>query len=252
MFNFSDQPENATIPEEEESEDLELSGIELTEKEIELLGNKNRSKFNQTTSASSSNVIPEAKDTFPQFVLSAPVSIRPSQFQTNDTRMTESFNRNASRTHVNTSKLTRPSLFNTNRRESRFDGSVLIVEDTEDLSVQIHNNKGNGSRKDSMMNNSPFKYHYEANPRLNETLGLLKEQIDPFDIHLQNAFLDDIDFHEYIQNLDHVVMTARLGAIESDTDLVFQDKSFHILKQVGKGSFGFVYRYLNISIFFCY
>lgn len=211
-----------------------------------LLGNKNRSKFNQTTSASSSNVVPEPSNTFPQFVLSAPISIRPSQFQPNDTKLTESFNQTASQTHVNTSKLSRPSLFNKNHRESRFDGSVLVVEDTEDLSHQIHI-RGNSSRKDSMMN-SPYKNHYEANPRLNETIGLLKDQIDPFDIHLQNAFLDDIDFHEYIQNLDHVLMTARLGAIESDTDLVFHDKTFHIGKQVGKGSFGFVYRYvLNIS-----
>lgn len=215
---------------------------------MELLGNKNRSKFNQTTSASSSNIIPEATNTFPQFLLSAPVSIRPSQFQPNDTKLTESFNQTTSRTHVNVSKLSRPSIFNKNHRESRFDASVLIVEDTDDISVQI-NNKGNGSKKDSMMN-SPFKNHYETNPRLNETVGLLKEQIDPFDSHLQNAFLDDIDFHEYIQNLDHVLITARLGAIESDTDIVFQDKSFHILKQVGKGSFGFVYRCVNCEQFY--
>lgn len=212
---------------------------------MELLGNRNRSKFNQTTSASSSNVtVPEATNAFPKFVLSAPVSIRPSQFQPNDTKLTESFDQTASRTHVNASKLSRPSLFNKNRRESRFDGSVLIVEDTEDLSIQIYNNRANDSRKNSMIS-SPFKKHYESNPRLNETLSLLKEQINPFDIHIQNAFLDDIDFHEYIQNLDHVLMTARLGAIESDTDLVFQDKSFNILKQVGKGSFGFVYRYVD-------
>lgn len=246
-----DQLESATIPEEDESEDLEISGIELTEKEIILLGNKNRSKFNHITSASSSNVVPEASNTCPQFVLSAPVSIRPSQFQPNDTKLTESFNQTASQTHVNASKLSRSSLFNKNRRESRFDTSVFIVEDTEDLSVQIHN-KGNGSRKHSIMN-SPFKNHYEANPRLNGTLSSLKEQIDPFDNHLKNAFLDDIDFHDYIsKNLQNVLITARLGAIEPDTDLVFEDKSFHILKQVGKGSFGFVYRYANISLISSY
>lgn len=215
---------------------------------MELLGNRNRSKFNQTTSALSSNVVPEATNAFPQFVLSAPISIRPSQFQPNDTKLTESFDETASRTHVNAAKLSRPSLFNKNRRESRFDGSVLIVEDTENLSVQIYNNRGNDSRKNSMIS-SPFKKHYESNPRLNETLSLLKEQINPFDIHIQNAFLDDIDFHEYIQNLDHVLITARLGAIESDTELVFQDKSFNILEQVGKGSFGFVYRYVHLLAF---
>lgn len=246
LFFLLDQPENATIPEEDESEDLEISGIELTEKEILLLGNKNRSKVNQTLSASTTNVVPEATNAFPQFLLSAPVSIRPSQFQPNDTKLTESFNQTASRTHGKASKLSRPSLFNKNRRVSRFDESVVIVEDTEDISGQIQN-KGHVSRKDSMMN-SPFKNHYEANPRLNETLGLLKEQIDPFDIHLQNAFLDDIDFHEYIGALEFVIITARIGALEIETDLVFQDKSFQILKHVGKGSFGFVYRYVNIFL----
>lgn len=212
----------------------------MTEEEKRFFGT-NRSKASSSVAEQSKNAtIPKepTPNTFPQFQISAPVSIRPSQFQPNDTKLTETFNQTDSQ--MNSSKLTRPSLFNNMRRESRFDGSVFIVEDTDDMAVQVV--KGNNSRKESTANNS-CKSHYDTNPKLNETLGALKTDVDPFDNHLQNAFLDDIDFHEYIQNLERVLITARLKAIEVDTDLIFHGKTFNILKQVGKGSFGFVYRY---------
>lgn len=225
-----------------------LSGIELTEAEKSALYGKNKSKSdtnptsnslsNVTKPASIAEVDEPASKAFPQFMISAPVSIRPSQFQMNATTLTETFDQTEMQQNQmsNASKMPRPSLFNKRPRESRYDASIVIVEDADELPAQNQMRGRNSSRKESMLN------HFETNPKLNETLGALKHEIDPFDSHLQNAFLDDIDFHEYISNMNNVLITTRVKAIEVDTLLVFQDKTFNILNQIGKGSFGFVYR----------
>lgn len=206
---------------------LEITGIELTEEEQQLFGKKKDKSQSKTVSSA-----PPAD--IPQFQISAPVSIRPSQFQPNETQLGETTNL------LNATKATRQSIFSKMNRESRFEGSVIVVDSPDESPVKVINKQRNSSRKESLLSGS-FNYH--SNARLNETVGALKDQIDPFDTHLQNALIDDIEFHEYIeQNLEHVVITNRLKAIEAGTELVFQDKTFQILKQVGKGSFGFVYR----------
>lgn len=182
----------------------------------------------------------------PNFMICNPVSIRPSQFPMNQTTFNDT-------THTNTKMVEHDveqvgeSLkeFQLNISKSsdqmsakQDDISLIVVEDTDDLS-NVSMSVTNQTRRETM--HSPFKNRYATNPKLNETISAVKE-IDPFDIHLQNALLDDIDFIEYIKSLDYVNITTRVRPIEQNTDLEIGDETFTMLKQIGQGSFGFVYR----------
>lgn len=169
------------------------------------------------------------------FLISNPVSIRPSQFPMNDTiakNESRSVEKSLKELHQSSSKMESVA---TVKPE---DTSLIVVEDTEDLSA-VCKSAANKSRRETV--HSPFKNRYALNPKLNETISAVKD-IDPFDIHLQNAFLDDIDFIEYIRSLEYVNITTRVGAIELNTQLEMGSETFDIVKQIGKGSFGFVYR----------
>lgn len=182
------------------------------------------------------------------FMICNPVSIRPSQFPMNQTNFNDT-------THTNTKMIdyeveqVEESLkefqLNISRNSDQMsakqeDASLIVVEDTDDLSnVYKSMSVANPTRRETV--NSPFKNRYATNPKLNETISSVKE-IDPFDIHLQNALLDDIDFIEYIKSLEYVNITTRVRPIEQNTDLEIGDETFTMLKQIGQGSFGFVYR----------
>lgn len=178
------------------------------------------------------------QDTFPKFQISAPVSIRPSQFMANETKteasMAQSETESMQITTFNSSKIPRPSCVYTKPHENT-ENSVFVIEDTV--------NQSTSSKTMNTLNNtrSPFKNHYGTNTRLNETLSAQKD-IDPFNNQLQNAFLDDIDFIEYIKPLENVFIETRLRPIEAGSDLVLDNKTFQIERKIGQGSFGFVYR----------
>lgn len=124
----------------------------------------------------------------------------------------------------------------------QMDGSIIIIEeDTDEMSTACKSLSAiNRSRRETV--NSPYKNHFSTNPKLNETINAAKDQFDPFDMHLQNAFLDDIDFVEYIKSLENVHMTTRVRPIEVNTEVEIGNETFHIVKQIGQGSFGFVFR----------
>lgn len=179
----------------------------------------------------------------PNFLICNPVSIRPSQFPMNETRVTDTttkddiqlMEKSLKEVHLNASQqaekvhvVTKPE-----------DMSLILVDDTDDLSSTYKTLSAmNKTRRDTI--HSPFKNRYATNPRLNETINAVKE-IDPFDMHLQNAFLDDIDFIEYIRSLENVNIVTRVRPIELNTELEMGTEIFSDLKQIGQGSFGFVY-----------
>lgn len=176
---------------------MDLS-IQLTEDEMADLG------------STSENVSKQA----PNFLISNPVSIRPSQFPMNETK--PSNNTTIVKEEIQSFK----DIPVTPTRSSTIvvkqdDCSLIVVEDTEDLST-VCKSFAEKTRRETM--HSPFKNRYSTNPKLNETISAVKE-IDPFDMHLQNAFLDDIDFIEYIKGLDYVYITTRVRPIEMNTML---------------------------------
>lgn len=183
----------------------------------------------------------------PNFMICNPVSIRPSQFPMNETNVDETSTKNDDGDErkeslkefqldvsVNSNQMT--------EKQEEMAEDVIVVEDTEDLSA-VHwksMSTANQTRRDTM--HSPLKNRFATNPKLNETISAVKE-IDPFDIHLQNALLDDIDFIEYIKtDLDYVNITTRVRAIELNSDLDVGGETYTILAKIGQGSFGFVYR----------
>lgn len=151
----------------------------------------------------------------PTFQISAPVSMRPSQFNMNETKPSQ-INDGVELSADSTTKRqsARPSCAYI---KSEKDESIMIIDDTINHSSSI--------------TRSPFKYHSQA------------KDINPFDIHVQNALLDDIHFIDYINQLDNVFVATRIRPIEVDSDLILDNKTIQITKQIGQGSFGFVYRY---------
>lgn len=178
-------------------------------------------------------------------LISNPVTIRPSQFPMNgtifDNETTAQDTTNANQMMHESVKGAPPNHTKPNPDAEHADGSIIVIEeDTDEMSAAYKSLSAiNRSRRETM--NSPYKNHFSTNPKLNETLNAAK-YVDPFDMHIQNAFLDDIDFVEYIKSLENVHMTTRVRPIEVDTDVEIGNETFHIVKQIGKGSFGFVYR----------
>lgn len=174
------------------------------------------------------------------FVICNPTSIRPSQFPISSASFDDTIEKDdisaveksLKEFQLNLSKTERSAAVKPN------EASLIVVEDTEDLSA-VSRSIANRTRRETV--HSPFKNRYATNPKLNETISAVKD-IDPFDIHLQNAFLDDIDFIEYIRSLEYVHITTRVGAIELNQQLAMGNEMFDVVKQIGKGSFGFVYR----------
>lgn len=199
---------------------LDLS-IELTEAEIAM------------TSETTRKDIPASN-----FLLSNPVSIRPSQFPLNETKVNSTASKAEFQQIEQSFKAIQlsPTKDDDDVIIKEEEVSLIVVEDTDDLT-------GVCKLAANRTMHSPFKNRYATNPKLNETISAVKE-IDPFDMHLQNAFLDDIDFIEYIRSLENVIITTRVRPIELNADLEMCDDTFNITKQIGHGSFGFVYRFV--------
>lgn len=178
------------------------------------------------------------------FMISNPVSIRASQFPLNETKINSTTSK-AEIQQVEQSfkeiQLNAPKVDEDVIIVKPEDASLIVVDDTEDLSTVCKPAAVNKTRRDTV--HSPFKNRFATNPKLNETISAVKE-IDPFDMHLQNAFLDDIDFIEYIRSLENVNIMTRVRSIELNSDVEMGNETFTILKQIGQGSFGFVYRFV--------
>lgn len=173
----------------------------------------------------------------PNFMISNPVSIRPSQFPMNITKFDDTIAKDDVQSVERSFKEIQLSPSKTEVVKVE-DDSLIIVEDTEDLSVVCKS--GAGKIRQETLQNS-FNNRFATNPKLNDTVSAVKDN-GPFDIHVQMAFLDEIDFLEYIKGLDYVNIVERVGAIELNTQLKMGNETFDIVEQIGKGSFGFVYR----------
>lgn len=173
----------------------------------------------------------------PTFQISAPVSIRPSQFNMNETpsqsivKPNDTIDTHELSTQSTTSSLTVASTSAQQTQRSRpscayiktekKDASILVIDDS------MNSSSGTVSREKMT---SPFKYKSR------------NKDIDPFDVHVQNALLDDIHFIDYIEQLDNVFVTTRIRPIEVNSDLILDTSTIEIDEQIGQGSFGFVYR----------
>lgn len=170
----------------------------------------------------------------PTFQISAPMSIRPSQFNMNETKPNETTDIHelsaqstaggpaaaaAAAAASQPVRSSRPSCAYI--KTEKKDASILIIDDS------MNSSSGTVSREKMT---SPFKFHSRT------------KDIDPFDVHVQNALLDDIHFIDYINQLDNVFVTTRIRPLEQNSDLILDTTTIEITKQIGHGSFGFVYR----------
>lgn len=203
---------------------FDLSGIELNETEMKLM-RKDLAECNADLS-------------FPKFQISQPKTIRPSAFN----RMTGHFTILDS-PDESSKQIVHGNNTNDPAKHAIDDSSVFIVDPTEDLAA----NKKQYTQEQSSVNVSGASFR-RGNQSAYERKGSVSidysqsQHIDPFDLNVQHAFLSDIDFVDYISKLENVYMVNRVRALQPDTEIAFGDKEFHVIKQIGHGSFGFVYR----------
>lgn len=202
-----------------------ISGIELNDTEMKLM----RKDVGECG----------ADLSFPKIQISEPKTIRPSAFN----RMTAHFTIPDSPKESSYRFELENNTSDDQAKHSIEDRSVFIVEPTEDLAAVAKQCKQEQSSVD--MSGASFR---RANKSAYERKGSISidysqsQHIDPFDLNVQHAFLSDIDFVDYISKLDNVYMVNRARALQPDTEIAFGDKEFHIVEQIGRGSFGFVYR----------
>ncbi|XP_004524951.1 uncharacterized protein LOC101463054 [Ceratitis capitata] len=65
--------------------------------------------------------------------------------------------------------------------------------------------------------------------------------VNPFNGYLQGAFLEQIDFSNYIAELPNCMMVGHVSRLNSNTKLKVNDMEFDVLKLVGEGAYGAVY-----------
>lgn len=168
------------------------------------------------------------------FVISNPVSIRPSQFPMNETKINETVTKDDVQLVEQSLKEIQLDASKTENVAAGKpeDGSLIIFEDTEDLSAVC---KSSATKTHREMLHSSFR-------------NRAVKEIDPFDIHLQNAFLGEIDFIEYIRSLENVVIITRTQSIELKCDLEIGDETFNIVKRIGQGNYVFVYWFVSFYL----
>lgn len=207
---------------------LEISGMEFNEAEMNLMRESGEENATDIT--------------FPNILISQPQTIRASVFDRMPANYTiaDSVEESIHRVEQENDKTS------DHAKHVIDDRSVFIVEPTEDLgaltkqSVQQQSSvnvsgtsfiKGNHLGACSPYRKGSVSIDYSES-----------QHIDPFDLDVRDAFLAEIDFVDYISKLDSVYMVNRARAIQPDTEIAFGDKEFQIIKQIGIGSFGFVYR----------
>lgn len=202
-----------------------------------------------------------------ELVIGEPRTIRPSQFPTSDPngtlQRTSVFGGENKSIMLGEPRTIRPSQFpasdpNGTLQTSKFgnsishqlkindiDQSVVVIEDTEDIS-----NVSKGARSLNNENNhtnvreyikSPFKNHFN-NSEPSEAGSSDPAELNPFDPQLQNALLEDLDFNDYISDLNYVTFTDKVRVLQAGSELEIQENRFKISKLIGKGTFGYVYR----------
>lgn len=213
------------VPPSESKAILEISGIELNETEMNLM-RKDRVECTADLS-------------FPKILISEPKTIRPSAFNRMTTHCTIFESPGKSLTEVGQENDTN----GISAKAAVDDRSVFIVEPTEDLAaIAKHCTQEQSSINvsgASLRRGNHSAYEHKGSVSIDYSQS---QHIDPFDVNVQHAFLADIDFVDYISKLDNVYMVNRARALQPDTEIAFGDQEFHIIKQIGVGSFGYVYK----------
>ncbi|XP_036338653.1 uncharacterized protein LOC118748389 [Rhagoletis pomonella] len=70
-------------------------------------------------------------------------------------------------------------------------------------------------------------------------------QVNPFNGYLQNAFLEQIEFSNYIAGLPTCMLVGHVSRLNNTTKLKVNDAVFEVLKLVGEGAYGAVYCGVN-------
>lgn len=81
---------------------------------------------------------------------------------------------------------------------------------------------------------------------MNQTQQYINEYVesidlDPFNDELRNAFLDQIDFAEYLDKCDSCEFVNRVPKLHTNYRLEIGERKITIAKIIGKGSFGVIY-----------
>lgn len=69
-----------------------------------------------------------------------------------------------------------------------------------------------------------------------------RDYVDPFDPDLINTFLAQVDFVNYVHNMNECDMREKIPPLRQGGDLEICDQVFSVRKLIGKGAFGQIYR----------
>lgn len=69
----------------------------------------------------------------------------------------------------------------------------------------------------------------------------LEKNFNPFDEKLKEAYLNQVDIIQYIENLPTCKLVKKVLPLKKDNTLEFKDKVFNVIKLIGEGTFGSVY-----------
>lgn len=218
---------------------LNISGINFSEQELNFMKQKPKNA------------------SFANFLISEPVTIRPSIFHRDDT--------------IVPGKMAPPS--NDSVQDISSDRSVQIIEvedATEDLAVYFNKTAGARNMEDSIyvdrsalrasavppsewedndvypVAGNKYEAQFESD-RTQRTFNLheVQSEINPFDDDFRNYLLNDvINFVQYINDLDKCTMVNRVQPIIENSKYVIGDNEFDSMALIGRGSFGSVYRYV--------
>ncbi|KAH8277711.1 hypothetical protein KR018_003981 [Drosophila ironensis] len=75
---------------------------------------------------------------------------------------------------------------------------------------------------------------------LNETIA--NAEVNPFNVETNAALLESIDFSMYIEKLPHCQLVGQVKRLHPNIHIEVHDERFEVLKMVGKGAYGSVYR----------
>lgn len=69
----------------------------------------------------------------------------------------------------------------------------------------------------------------------------VEKDVNPFSQQLRDAFLNQVDLINYIENLSTCQLVGKVMLLKKDTTVEMKDRVFHVMKMIGEGSFGTIY-----------
>lgn len=68
------------------------------------------------------------------------------------------------------------------------------------------------------------------------------ENIDPWNIDLCSAFLEDLDFFNYLEKRDDCVLINKVPSLKIKKKIEIADKTYSSIKYISKGAYGYIYK----------